>query len=238
MEIIESNLKFKSLSYDLVPVMIVLHHAEASNCTIEDIHQWHLENGWSGCGYHYFVRKDGSIYRGRPEGAIGSHCLGANDKAIGICAEGSYMTETMPEVQKKAIIELARDICQRKEIKQVYAHRELKETNCPGTNYPFEEIKQAIFAKEVEKAALPSDFNEKFYLFKYPDVDAAVKNGDFTSGADHYLQYGHNENREYKPSIPVDFNPIAYMNNNPDVAKAYAELHYVSYGIYEGRGWY
>lgn len=136
-----------NLSYGNLPVMIVLHHAEASKCTIEDIHRWHLSNGWIGCGYHYFVRKNGSIYRGRPEGAIGSHCPGANSNSISICAEGSYMTETMATVQKQAIIELCKDIMSRYEIKQIYGHKELYNTDCPGANYPLNEIKQLKSAK-------------------------------------------------------------------------------------------
>ena len=74
---------------------IILHHAESSNCTADDIHQWHLNRGWIGIGYNFFVRKDGSIYRGRPENAVGSHASGANSNSIGICAEGRYMTETI-----------------------------------------------------------------------------------------------------------------------------------------------
>ena len=46
---------------------IILHHAAAVTCTAQQIHQWHLANGWSGIGYHFFVRKDGSVYRGRPQ---------------------------------------------------------------------------------------------------------------------------------------------------------------------------
>ena len=44
MKIIESNLTFKSLT-DLGTVKrIILHHAESSKCSIEDIHRWHLNN--------------------------------------------------------------------------------------------------------------------------------------------------------------------------------------------------
>ena len=43
---------------------IILHHAAAVTCTARQIHQWHLANGWAGIGYHFFVRKDGRIYRG------------------------------------------------------------------------------------------------------------------------------------------------------------------------------
>ena len=46
---------------------IILHHAAASKCTAQQIHSWHLANGWVGIGYHFFVRKDGSVYRGRPD---------------------------------------------------------------------------------------------------------------------------------------------------------------------------
>lgn len=38
-----------------------------------------------------------------------------------------------------------------------------------------------------------------------------------------------------KASIPTDFDPVAYMNINTDVAKFYAEKHYLEYGFYENR---
>ena len=31
---------------------IVIHHAEASKATWQDIHRWHQERGWAGAGYH------------------------------------------------------------------------------------------------------------------------------------------------------------------------------------------
>lgn len=144
MNIIESNLKFKSLIYGNVPNKIILHHAEIKNCTIQDIHEWHLANGWSGCGYHFLVRKDGTIYRGRPENAIGSHCKGSNTGSIGICAEGDYRFDIMPQAQKNAIIELCLYLKNKYNIKQLYKHSELFNTDCPSKNYPFMEIKMAV----------------------------------------------------------------------------------------------
>ncbi|HOQ76087.1 MAG TPA: N-acetylmuramoyl-L-alanine amidase [Thermoclostridium sp.] len=49
------------------PDTIVIHHALAPSCTAQDIHRWHLERGWMGIAYHYFIRKSGVIYRGRQE---------------------------------------------------------------------------------------------------------------------------------------------------------------------------
>ena len=103
MNIIETNLKFKnSMTNRSATKRIILHHAEASKCTAEDIHRWHLNNGWAGAGYHFLVRKDGSVYRLRPENKVGAHAQGANSNSIGICFEGAYMTETMPQAQINA----------------------------------------------------------------------------------------------------------------------------------------
>ena len=106
MTIIDVGLKFNSMTYGNKPNKLVLHHAEASKCTVQDIHSWHLANGWAGIGYHYFVRKDGSIYKGRPDNAVGSHCQGSNTGSLGICFEGNYMKETMPTAQYNAGIKL------------------------------------------------------------------------------------------------------------------------------------
>ena len=32
------------------------------SCTAQDIHRWHLERGWMGIAYHYFI-ENGVIYR-------------------------------------------------------------------------------------------------------------------------------------------------------------------------------
>jgi uncharacterized protein YraI len=144
MNIINSNLQFRNLQYGNKPDTIVLHNADAVKCTIQDIHNWHLQNGWAGCGYHYLVRKDGSIYTGRPENAVGAHCPGQNSHSIGICAEGKYMAEQMPAVQKQAIEELGTYIKKKYGIKTVGGHKEFYSTDCPGTNYPLAEIKSAI----------------------------------------------------------------------------------------------
>ncbi|APU60965.1 N-acetylmuramoyl-L-alanine amidase family protein [Clostridium botulinum] len=106
MYIINSNLKFRGLTYDNNPKMIILHHAEASSCKVEDIHSWHLNNGWSGCGYHYFIKKDGAIYKGRPDNVIGAHCLSYNGVSIGVCMEGRFNVEGMGGVQYNSLKEL------------------------------------------------------------------------------------------------------------------------------------
>lgn len=140
MHIIEPNLPFKSLSKRGSTNRIIVHHAEASRCSAEDIHRWHLANGWSGAGYHFLVRKDGSVYRLRPEWAVGSHASGNNYDSIGICFEGDYMTETMPQTQIWAGRDLIAHLKAKYGIDKVQRHRDVCDTNCPGDNFPFDEI--------------------------------------------------------------------------------------------------
>lgn len=140
MNIIETNLKFGALSTRKSTKRAILHHAEASKCTAEDIHRWHKQNGWSGAGYHFLVRKDGSIYRLRPEWAVGAHAKGSNSDSIGICFEGSYMTETMPQAQINTGRELLSYLKGKYGFDKVQAHRDVCSTDCPGTNFPFAEI--------------------------------------------------------------------------------------------------
>lgn len=127
------------------PSRIVLHHAEASSCTVFDIHNWHLQRGWAGIGYHYFIRKDGSVYQGRKEGWRGSHCPGANYNSIGICFEGSYMLEEMSQVQINAGLELIADINSRYGNMPIYGHKELYSTSCPGDKFPLDAIKNTNY---------------------------------------------------------------------------------------------
>ena len=45
---------------------IILHHAEASRASVEEVNRWHLERGWTGIGYHFYIRRDGQILTTRP----------------------------------------------------------------------------------------------------------------------------------------------------------------------------
>ena len=143
MNIIDTNLKFISskLGYGNVPNKIILHHAEASKCTVQDVHSWHLNNGWAGIGYHYFIRKDGSVYKGRPDGAIGSHCQGSNTGSLGICFEGNYMKETIPTAQYNAGIDLIKYLRGKYGNLTIYGHKELLATECPGSKFPLADFK-------------------------------------------------------------------------------------------------
>lgn len=91
MNIIEKDYNWAhDLSARQTTNLIILHHAAAKSCTAADVHNWHLNRGWAGIGYHFFVGKDGSVTRGRPLWAVGAHAESCNWRSVGICFEGDY----------------------------------------------------------------------------------------------------------------------------------------------------
>lgn len=161
MNIIETNLKFKSMSKRQSTDRLILHHSACSSCTAEQIHQWHLNNGWEGAGYHFLVRKDGQIYRLRPEEFVGAHAYGSNYNSIGICAEGNFENETMPEAQKNSLIELVSYLKGKYGISKVLKHSDVNNTACPGKNYPFNEIVNGKVEERHEVSGIIADIQSK-----------------------------------------------------------------------------
>ena len=123
---------------------IVLHHAAARVASAEDIHKAHLQRDggtWAGIGYHLYIRKDGSIHRGRPIWASGAHVLGHNYHTLGICCEGNYDEETvMPAEQLQAVREALAYLKGLYPSAAIKCHRDLQATACPGRFYPLGEV--------------------------------------------------------------------------------------------------
>tara|TARA_R110002020_G_scaffold93467_2_gene225498 strand:+ start:4267 stop:4668 length:402 start_codon:yes stop_codon:yes gene_type:complete len=75
---------------------IVLHCADTKitqSFSIKDIRKWHVEErGWSDVGYHYYIRLNGNIERGRPVEKSGAHAKGHNSNSIGVCFEGGKLS--------------------------------------------------------------------------------------------------------------------------------------------------
>lgn len=144
MNIVEKTYEWaKPLSKRKTTDVLILHHAGVTSASPDSIHRSHIANGWAGIGYHYYIRKDGTIYRGRPEDTVGAHAYGANSHSIGVCFEGNYEVEpSMPSAQLAAGQALVADIKRRWGISKVIGHREVAgaTTDCPGKYFPFSNI--------------------------------------------------------------------------------------------------
>ena len=106
------------------------------------IDSWHRERGFHlGIGYHYVIRRDGTIEPGRPEWMIGAHCHVKghhyNSHSIGICYEGGLDARGQPDdtrtaAQKQTMRQLLEDLHQRYPRAMIVGHRDLShDRDCP-----------------------------------------------------------------------------------------------------------
>lgn len=148
------DLWFTSLAARGDTNLIILHHTGNpwdDDLSAEDIHRMHQAEGWSGCGYHYIVRKNGEIEEGRPEWAIGSHALGYNSHSIGVHICGNFEISTPTDAQIESASYLIGWLCDRYglvgDADHIKGHRDLMATLCPGQN--LYDIIQTIRGKSI-----------------------------------------------------------------------------------------
>jgi N-acetyl-anhydromuramyl-L-alanine amidase AmpD len=113
---------------------IIIHCSATSpsfDVDVEDVRGWHKARGWRDVGYHYFIKRDGTIQEGRHIGDIGAHARGYNNRSIGICYAGGVDEDNRPEdnrtdAQKESMITLIRQLkSTHGTIKEVFGHRDL-----------------------------------------------------------------------------------------------------------------
>lgn len=122
---------------------IVLHYSATypdQDLDVDDVRKMHKARGWKDVGYHYVIKRDGTVQKGRPDHVVGAHVAGRNTGTLGICCIGGVERETGPNVgvdnrtlaQKAATIKLVKDLLARHPNAEVVGHRDLGPTQCPG----------------------------------------------------------------------------------------------------------
>lgn len=133
---------------------IVVHHtASAYDYTVSEIHTMHQNNGWSGIGYHYYIRKDGSIYEGRPKNAIGAHAEGYNYRSISVCLSGNFETETPTDAQIASLSFIIKKLRADYPNAVIAGHRELNSTACPGSRL-FPDVQELAKGRDIFKGSV------------------------------------------------------------------------------------
>jgi len=128
---------------------LIIHHTASSRdkTTLRAINSWHKKR-WPNfksslgyyIGYHYVIGKDW-IKQTRKWGEEGAHCYGHN-KGIGISLTGNFETEEPNEYQWTELKKLVVGLMAEFHLKEgdVYLHKELSATLCPGKNLTRERL--------------------------------------------------------------------------------------------------
>ena len=122
--------------------LIVIHCSAVKpdqTSSAAQIDTWHRRDRHYkfGNGYHYVIRRDGTIEPGRPEWMVGAHCLNHNRYSIGICYEGGLdirgqPADTRTPEQKASMRRLLDDLHQRYPRALIVGHHDLNpQKACP-----------------------------------------------------------------------------------------------------------
>ena len=121
--------------------LIVIHCSAVKpdqQSSAAQIDSWHRQRGFHlGIGYHYVIRRDGTLEMGRPEYMVGAHCKNHNQHSIGVCYEGGLdirgnPADTRTEAQKRTMRQLVDELRQRYSKAIVVGHHNLNPLKaCP-----------------------------------------------------------------------------------------------------------
>ncbi|WP_428964449.1 peptidoglycan recognition protein family protein [Micromonospora fluostatini] len=137
---------------------IVVHHTAYPNSTdysvnqaiwlARDIQRLHQDgNGWPDSGQHFTVSRGGYLLEGRHQSlaglrggtqqVVGAHSPGENGRGIGIENEGIYVTESPPQRQVDALVDLCVAVCVQYRIgaHRIFGHWDFQLTQCPGAAF-------------------------------------------------------------------------------------------------------
>lgn len=71
---------------------LIIVHCSATpakmNVDAKEIDRWHRGKGWLKIGYHFVIKRDGTVQKGRELMEPGAHAKGYNHNSVGVCLVG------------------------------------------------------------------------------------------------------------------------------------------------------
>ena len=112
---------------------IIIHCSatrETQDYTPEQLKRDHMARGFLDVGYHYYIRKDGSVTQHRRLNEVGAHCRPFNRCSIGICYEGGLDTNGKPKdtrtiAQRGSLVKLLIELKQKFPKAAIRGHNEM-----------------------------------------------------------------------------------------------------------------
>jgi len=109
-----------------------------SDIGVKEITRMHRERGFLTIGYHFVIRRNGTVEKGRALDAIGAHAEGWNSRSLGICLVGGLDSNMKPldnftADQFASLASLLQELRQEFPKASVLGHRDLPNVkkDCP-----------------------------------------------------------------------------------------------------------
>lgn len=127
-------------------VRFIVVHCSATRAdrdyTVAQLMRDHKARGFRTIGYHFYIRRDGTVTQHRRLLEVGAHCRPYNRCSIGVCYEGGldaggHPADTRTAEQRKRLFYLLRVLRQLFPKAQICGHRDMRGSvpkDCPCFN--------------------------------------------------------------------------------------------------------
>lgn len=124
--------------------LIIIHCAATSpdmDIGVKEIERWHRARGFFGIGYHFVIRRDGTLEKGRDIEKAGAHAEGYNKNSIGICLVGGIDKKGNPQnnftdAQWKTLKKTVTEMVDKYKVTEIIGHNQVAKKACPCFSVP------------------------------------------------------------------------------------------------------
>lgn len=156
---------------------IVLHHSATADGSVESINSMHIDRGWDGIDYHIVIGNGSGMDDGRLQPTYrwwqqetGAHALpdgtapaaldaeggnAYNRYGIGIVLVGNFNDGRPTAAQLEKLARVVVELAERFNVpmSNIVCHRDIKLTDCPGRQFPMEDVLRRVADLRLSKTA-------------------------------------------------------------------------------------
>ena len=124
---------------------IVIHCTQTPadmDVDVAKVTEWHTQRGFDTIGYHYLIKRDGTLQAGRDEDLVGAHAVAVNGTSIGVALVGggtinmgweNNFTPIQFETLKSILLQLK----DKYDIQKIIGHYQVDDgKKCPSFDVP------------------------------------------------------------------------------------------------------
>ena len=124
---------------------IVIHCTQTPpgmDVDVDKVTQWHKERGFDTIGYHYLIKRDGTLQEGRQQDEVGAHAVAVNGTSIGVALAGGGNADkgwenNFTPIQFETLKSILLKLKDKYNIEKIIGHYQVEASKeCPSFDVP------------------------------------------------------------------------------------------------------
>ena len=124
---------------------IVIHCTQTPadmDVDVAKVTEWHTQRGFDTIGYHYLIKRDGTLQTGRDEDAVGAHAVAVNGTSIGVALAGGSNADkgwenNFTPIQFETLKSILLKLKDKYNIEKIIGHYQVDDKKkCPSIDVP------------------------------------------------------------------------------------------------------